>query len=301
MRRRRTEILYKKEGEAGPVTRLRTLRRTAVILLVTIGYAASFGALFYPTVSNLMNQYRQRKAARFYEQAARGISGEKRRAILKEARAYNRQHRRNYIKDAFDTEEEYVLEHPYDQLLNPAGNQIMGYIEIPKIGITLSIHHGIGKQALEEGCGHIEGTSLPVGGKGNHAVLAAHRGLPNARLFTDLDQMVKGDEFYLHVLGQVLAYRVDRIRVVLPEKTEALSIQEGRDLVTLLTCTPYGVNTHRLLVRGHRVRYDPAKERAQAAQADPPVPYYLVALAAGVLALLLFAFRSRKRNRGLRS
>ena len=201
--------------------------------------------------------------------------------------------------------EDYVLTHPYDQLLDPDGMGIMGYLEIPKIHITLAIYHGIGKQALENGCGHVEGTSLPIGGKGCHAVLAAHRGLPDAKLFTDLDRMEEGDEFYLHILDQILAYQVDRIRVVRPSEIGGLRIREGRDLVTLLTCTPYGVNTHRLLVRGHRVKYVPAHAEEQAAQAEPVIPYYLAALAAGIAGIIAFLLagkvygkRKRRARRG---
>jgi sortase A len=162
----------------------------------------------------------------------------------------------NTIIDAFDEEEnDYVLSHPYDQVLNPSGNEIMGYIEIPKISVKLAIYHGIGTDALENGCGHIEGTSLPIGGIGNHAVISAHRGLPSAKLFTDLDQLEIGDLFYITVLDEKLAYKVDQIKTVLPEETEDLAIEDDKDLVTLVTCTPYGVNTHRLLVRGERTEY----------------------------------------------
>ena len=131
----------------------------------------------------------------------------------------------------------------------------MGSIEIPKIKAKLAIYHGLSKTVLEKGVGHVEGTSLPIGGKSTHAVLAAHRGLPNAKLFTDLDQMEKGDIFILHILGKHLAYRVDQIKTVLPDETSDLDIVEGEDHVTLVTCTPYAVNTHRLLVRGIRTKY----------------------------------------------
>ena len=131
----------------------------------------------------------------------------------------------------------------------------MGYLEIPKINVRLAIYHGIGPNALENGCGHIEGTSLPIGGESTHSVISAHRGLPSAKLFTDLDQMEVGDIFYINVLDETLAYKVDQILIVLPEETESLAIEEGKDLVTLVTCTPYGVNSHRLLVRGERTEY----------------------------------------------
>ena len=177
-------------------------------------------------------------------------------AIWEAARAFNAEHTVNTIVDAFDEDtNEYVLSHPYDEVLDPTNNGIMGYIEIPKINVRMAIYHGIGTEALENGCGHIEGTSLPIGGVGNHAVLSAHRGLPSAKLFTDLDQIEVGDLFFITVLDAKLAYRVDQILTVLPEETEDLAIEPGRDLITLVTCTPYGVNSHRLLVRGERTEY----------------------------------------------
>ena len=161
----------------------------------------------------------------------------------------------NSIVDAFNEEEDYEPTHPYDEVLDPNGDGLMGSIEIPKIQAKLAIYHGLSKNVLEKGVGHVEGTSLPIGGESTHAVLAAHRGLPNAKLFTDLDQMEVGDIFILHILGKNLAYKVDQIKTVLPEETSELDIVEGEDYVTLVTCTPYGVNTHRLLVRGTRTEY----------------------------------------------
>ena len=212
--------------------------------------------MFYPTFSELWNSYRNQKLVSSYTEAVETMEPEDFSAIWAEARAFNAQHTVNSIVDAFDEEtDEYVLSHPYDQVLNPTGNEIMGYIEIPKINVRLAIYHGIGTEALENGCGHIEGTSLPIGGVGNHAVLSAHRGLPSAKLFTDLDQIEVGDLFFVKVLDAKLAYKVDQILTVLPEETDDLAIEPGRDLITLVTCTPYGVNSHRLLVRGERTEY----------------------------------------------
>lgn len=223
-----------------------------LVLLFLVGAAI----LFYPTVSDLWNNYRNQQLISEYSEAVQDLKQEDFTRYWKEAREYNKQHRVNSIMDAFDEEKnDYVLTHPYDQLLNPMGNDIMGYLEIPKINVRLAIYHGIGAKALENGCGHIEGTSLPIGGKGNHTVLSAHRGLPSAKLFTDLDQLEKGDIFLIQILDKTLAYKVDKISVVLPNETEKLAIKEGKDLATLVTCTPYGVNSHRLLVRGHRTKY----------------------------------------------
>ena len=219
------------------------------------------GILFYPTVSDLWNNYRNQQLISEYTEVVETLESEDFSEIWAEAREYNAQHTVNTILDAFDEEEgDYVLSHPYDQVLNPTGNEIMGYLEIPKINVKLAIYHGIGTEALENGCGHIEGTSLPIGGVGTHSVLSAHRGLPSAKLFTDLDQLEIGDLFYITVLDEKLAYKVDQILTVLPEETEDLAIEEDKDLVTLVTCTPYGVNSHRLLVRGERTEYVPEED-----------------------------------------
>ena len=212
--------------------------------------------MFYPTFSELWNSYRNQQLVSNYSEAVETMEPEDYSAIWEAARAFNAEHTVNTIVDAFDEDtNEYVLSHPYDEVLDPTNNGIMGYIEIPKINVRMAIYHGIGTEALENGCGHIEGTSLPIGGVGNHAVLSAHRGLPSAKLFTDLDQIEVGDLFFITVLDAKLAYRVDQILTVLPEETEDLAIEPGRDLITLVTCTPYGVNSHRLLVRGERTEY----------------------------------------------
>lgn len=233
-------------------------------LLLLLIFLTGAGILFYPTISDLWNSYRNQQLISEYSQAVETLESEDYSRIWEEARQYNESHTVNEIIDAFDEEEnDYVLSHPYDELLNPAGNGIMGYLEIPKINVRLAVYHGIGTEALENGCGHIEGTSLPIGGAGTHTVLSAHRGLPSAKLFTDLDQLEEGDIFILRVLDENLAYEVDQILTVLPQETEALAIEEGKDLATLVTCTPYGVNSHRLLVRGHRTEYVEENEPSQ--------------------------------------
>lgn len=213
------------------------------------------GIFLYPTISDMWNQYRNVRLITEYDTSVTDLSKSEYARLWKEAKEYNAEHPVNSIVDAFDESDQYVLTHPYDQVLDPDGNGLMGSIEIPKINVKIAIYHGLGSDILEKGAGHIEGTSLPIGGKNTHAVLAAHRGLPGAKLFTDLDQMEIGDKFYLHILGKTLAYKVDQIKTVLPGETKALDIVKGEDHVTLLTCTPYGVNTHRLLVRGIRTRY----------------------------------------------
>lgn len=218
-------------------------------------FLAGAGVFLYPTVSDMWNQYRNVRLVSRYDEAVTDLSDNEYEKLWNEAKEYNAEHPVNSIVDAFGEKDDYVLTQPYEQVLDPNGEGLMGSIEIPKINAKLAIYHGLSKTVLEKGVGHVEGTSLPVGGKSTHAVLAAHRGLPSAKLFTDLDQMKKGDIFILHILGKNLAYKVDQIRTVLPEETGELDIVEGEDHVTLVTCTPYGVNTHRLLVRGIRTKY----------------------------------------------
>lgn len=218
-------------------------------------FLAGAGVFLYPTVSDMWNQYRNVRLVSRYDEAVTDLSDNEYEKLWNEAKEYNAEHPVNSIVDAFGKKDDYVLTQPYDQVLDPNGEGLMGSIEIPKINAKLAIYHGLSKTVLEKGVGHVEGTSLPVGRKSTHAVLAAHRGLPSAKLFTDLDQMKKGDIFILHILGKNLAYKVDQIRTVLPEETGELDIVEGEDHVTLVTCTPYGVNTHRLLVRGIRTKY----------------------------------------------
>ena len=233
-------------------------------LLRIVGLMIGAGILFYPIISSRWNKYRDAMLISDYTRTVNNYSEDQYKDVFVAAKAYNDQHLSNYIMDAFDeSTEDYILTHPYDTLLNPMGDYVMGYIEIPKIDLRLPIYHGVGTEALEKGAGHIEGTSLPIGGPGTHAVLSGHRGLPGRKLFTDLDLINEGDQFYLQILNETLAYEVDQILTVLPHESEALDIVPGEDLVTLVTCTPYGVNSHRLLIRGHRI---PFKEEAKEEQ-----------------------------------
>lgn len=228
---------------------------TASLILIVLLFVAGLGLLLYPTISDLYNTHRSNQLVTVYQAKVEETSEERLAKELKEARAYNKQHKVNVIVDAF-TRDDYMESHPYNDLLNPTDNGVMAYLEIPKIQQKLAIFHGTSAKVLEEGVGHVEGTSLPIGGDSTHAVLAAHRGLPSAELFSDLNKMEEGDKFYITVLNQHLAYQVDQIKVVKPENIDDLAIAEGEDYVTLLTCTPYGVNSHRLLVRGHRVPFE---------------------------------------------
>ena len=203
-------------------------------IFIAAVFLTGAGIFLYPTFSDMWNQYRNAKLISKYEQSTSNLSEENYEKLWKEAEEYNAEHPVNSIVDAFDEEEDYEPTHPYDEVLDPNGDGLMGSIEIPKIQAKLAIYHGLSKNVLEKGVGHVEGTSLPIGGASRHAVLAAHRGLPNAKLFTDLDQMEVGDIFILHILGKNLAYKVDQIKTVLPDETSELDIVEGKDLVTLV-------------------------------------------------------------------
>lgn len=260
------------------------LARIAIILLFLVG----LGIYLYPTVSDLWNKYRNEQLINTYSESVVDLSDDQKETIWAEAKAYNAQHTENVIVDAFNEDDEYVLSHPYDTLLDPNGDGLMGSIEIPKLNLNLAIYHGLGTDVLEKGVGHIEGTSLPIGGEGTHAVLAGHRGLPSAKLFTDLDQMEEGDIFLIHVMDETLAYKVDQIKTVLPEETEDLDIIPGEDHVTLVTCTPYGVNTHRLLVRGIRTEYtEEIQEEENEINLMEVNPLVLLAVGAAVFDIIL--------------
>ena len=227
-------------------------------LMIGIIFVAGLSLLLYPFVANQWNNYRQKQLISSYEQtvsqkeASNGIDYD---AELKKAEAYNEALLPSILPDSFAIADASEEDQTYMNTLNIAGDEMMGIVEIPKIDIKLPIYHTTKEDVLKQAAGHLEGSSLPIGGKSTHSVISAHRGLPSASLFTDLDQLKKGDHFLIHVLNKTLCYEVDKISVVKPEETSALAVEEGEDLVTLLTCTPYGVNTERLLVRGHRVPY----------------------------------------------
>lgn len=222
--------------------------RIIVILLVAV-LLAGLSLLLYPAVANYWNSRHQSQVIATYVDAVTKLDNSAYDALWAEAQAYNAALLSNEDR-FFPSEEEQQY---YDTLLDVAGDGIMGYLQIPGIGVTLPIYHGTDEEVLQVAIGHIEGSSLPVGGLGTHSVISGHRGLPSARLFTDLDQLTEGDRFTLSVLDETLTYEVDQIRIVEPDDISLLEIEADKDLCTLVTCTPYGVNTHRLLVRGHRV------------------------------------------------
>ena len=229
-----------------------------VAIFAALLFLAGAAVFAYPTVSNWLAEIHQSDVIQGYRDELADADDSFYAAEWKKAREYNESLAGDPVRDPFVPGTGYALPQNYLDCLNIGC--VMGYIEIPKINVRLPIYHGTSEDVLEQGVGHVESTALPIGGEFTHAVLTGHRGLPSAKLFTDLDQLEKGDKFYIHVLNQVLAYEVDEINTVLPDDLQELQAVENRDLVTLVTCTPYGVNTHRLLVRGTRVPYNPEED-----------------------------------------
>ena len=271
------------------------MKKKAGNLVICIIFLAGLSLLLYPFVANQWNNYRQKQLISGYEQAvsekeaAEGIDYD---AERKKAEEYNEALLPCVLPDSFALAESSGVDPVYMNTLNIAGDEMMGSVEIPKINIKIPIYHTTEEEVLNKGAGHLEGSSLPVGGANTHAVISAHRGLPSASLFTDLDQMKVGDHFLLHVLDEILCYEVDKISVVKPEDTTALAVEDGQDLVTLLTCTPYGVNTERLLVRGHRVPYveEEVKEEKTVLSGSSLHTNYLLWVFVGLSVTALFIF-----------
>ncbi len=236
-------------------------------ILVTLFIGASLVMMFYPWISNFVNQHQADITVGNYKKKEKSLSEEQKEEMWKKAQMYNADLAKNQVEltDPFVESKSAIKSGLiYNNLLNIDKSGMMCYLEIPCINVNLPVFHGTAASTLERGIGHLEGSSLPVGGKSTHAVLTGHTGLNNAKLFTDLTEVKEGDLFFLHTLGKDLAYRVIEIEVVLPEETQDLLIRKGKDLVTLITCTPYGVNSHRLFVTGIRTKYTPEeKENAK--------------------------------------
>ena len=236
------------------------MKRKISTFLFGLLFLIGFGILIYPTVSNQWNTYRQNQLISSYDNTIQDMEPEDFTSEWEKAKAFNDTIQQNNLYgDVFGEDENDIKGTEYWKILNVADDGVMGYLSIPKINIKLAIYHGTGDDELQTGVGHLNGTKLPIGGESTHSVLAAHRGLPSAKLFTDIDQLEVGDKFFIHVLDEVLAYKVDQILPMVDKDDhetlgKALQIEEGKDQVTLFTCTPYGVNSHRLLVRGIRDR-----------------------------------------------
>ena len=231
---------------------IKKLKKQLPNIIFGLIFLVGVAVFLYPSVSNYINSKNQSRAISNYEELLNNITEEDYSKYWQEAYRYNEELINKPL--SFNLSEEEKKE--YNRILDPTGTGIMGYIEIENIGVNLPIYHGTEESVLQVGIGHLEGTSFPTGTNSTHAVLSGHRGLPSSKLFSDLDQMIVGDMFLLHILDKTFAYQVDNISIVLPEEANSLSIVNDKEYVTLVTCTPYGVNTHRLLVRAKRVDYN---------------------------------------------
>ena len=258
-----------------------------------MAFLLALGLTLYPVISNYVNQKYASQIHTAYQEVMEQIDDSALREAKEQAEIYNH----SLIpgastQDAYSQEGLLAAAADYDNQLNLAGNSIMGYVEIPKISVNLPIYHGTENDSLERGIGHLLGSSLPVGGESTHSILSGHSGMANQKMFTDLEQLIVGEVFYLHILNDTLAYQVAEINTVLPYDTSLLGIVPGEDLCTLVTCTPYGVNTHRLLVRGSRIPYEEAELLAEEVAEEEPVKStweqkYIEGLLWGVAAVLL--------------
>lgn len=286
------------------------MKRKISGILFGLLFLIGFGILAYPTVSNQWNTYRQSRLISNYEQVVSDMQPEDYTKEWEAAREFDSTLVQNNIYgDVFGSDDVDMKDTDYWKVLNVAGDGVMGYLSIPKINIKRAIYHGTAEDVLQTGIGHMNGTSLPIGGESTHSVLAAHRGLPAARLFTDIDQLKQGDMFYIHVLDETMAYQVDQILDMVDKDDhetleEALQIQEGEDQVTLFTCTPYGVNSHRLLVRGTRVPYN-GEEEVESTPVDSMLRaiqnyymlYLILGLAVTLLVILIMKFLFDRKNK----
>lgn len=265
----------------------------ALIVVFFVGVSV----LLYPTVSDYWNSLHQSQAIATYADSVENMDEQDYEKLWDAAVSYNQKlFQSGHGLGLKDEEKE-----EYNELLDVSGTGIMSYIEIPKIKCSLPVYHGTDEGVLQIAVGHIEGSSLPVGGLNTHCVLSGHRGLPSAKLFSNLDKLEEGDIFMIRTLDQTLTYEVDQIRIVLPDEVEDLKIEEGKDLCTLVTCTPYGINTHRLLVRGHRVANQEEAEAvrvtADAMLVDNRIVAMCIAVPVLVLLLIYVAFGGRRRKR----
>ena len=271
------------------------LMKVGLVLIFITG----LGILLYPIISNLLMNIFQTTAIQEYNYTVEQMQQDRIEEILSEARIYNEQFKNTVVVDPFSQEAENNKSSEYNEILNIDGT--MGYIEIPKINVNLPIFHGTSEEVLKRGVGHIETTPLPIGGEGNHSVLSAHRGLPSAKLFTDLDKLEIDDVFMIKMLTETLVYRIDQIKVVEPTDTQYLQAEEGEDYITLITCTPYAINTHRMLVRGTRIDTDEYLASINNSNLDSEkesVNYlFIFIIVVLVILIVIFIFRKARRRR----
>lgn len=275
---------------------MRWIKKNLSSIILVLIFIIGLSLLLYPSFSDYWNSFHQSRAIASYAQTVTTIDDDQYEKMWAQAQEYNTTLAKKQNRWVL-SEKEYE---EYESLLNIGGTGIIGYIEIPTIKVSLPIYHGVDEAVLQIAVGHIEGSSLPVGGEGTHCVISGHRGLPSAKLFTNLDEMEEGDLFMMRVLDETLTYEVDQIRIVEPEDLSALEIEEGKDLCTLVTCTPYGINSHRLLVRGHRVENmesaNSIRVTADAMQIDPVMVAPVIAVPILLILLIWLLVHYRKRR-----
>lgn len=275
---------------------MRWIKKNLSSIILVLIFIIGLSLLLYPSFSDYWNSFHQSRAIASYAQSVTTIDDDQYEKMWAQAQEYNATLAKKQNRWVL-SEKEYE---EYESLLNIGGTGIIGYIEIPTIKVSLPIYHGVDEAVLQIAVGHIEGSSLPVGGEGTHCVISGHRGLPSAKLFTNLDEMEEGDLFMMRVLDETLTYEVDQIRIVEPEDLSALEIEEGKDLCTLVTCTPYGINSHRLLVRGHRVENmesaNSIRVTADAMQIDPVMVAPVIAVPILLILLIWLLVHYRKRR-----
>lgn len=280
--------------------------RSNIILIIVSIIMFLLGSLifFYPTISNYIANKEFQGAIKTYNKSVKKISEEDLTEELNKAIKYNNELNGTEIHDPFEPGSGYIVPDNYKDVLNISGDGIMGYIQIPKISLKLPIYHTSSEKVLEKGIGHLETTALPIGGVGNNPILTGHRGLPQAELFTRLDEVKKGNIIYIHVLNKHLSYEVDSIKVIKPDDVGTLRAVKDRDMITLITCTPYGINTHRLVIQGKRVPYVPIKEEDNSSVGTVKLTesmksrVYGVIVGIIILVIILFIMKKRKNRDG---
>ena len=283
------------------------MKRSTIIILAVVFFVAALGLTFYPIISNYVNTLYASEIHTAYEEVIAQTDNSALLEAKELAVAYNESITPGAAQDTYSQESLKEASVDYESQLNIAGDGIMGYVHVPKIGVNLPIYHGTDSDSLDRGIGHLLGSSLPIGGADTHSILTAHSGMASQKMFSDLPQLTVGDVFYLNVLGETLAYQVDQINTVLPHDTTYLGIAQNMDICTLVTCTPFGVNTHRLLVRGSRIPYEAAEVIEEVTvQEDTPSTWeqqYIKGLVIGfaitliIVIILLLIFFIRKYHR----
>lgn len=294
-REKNSKIFVDEQQDSKAKTPKKKKSNVSTVILIVI-FFIGVGILLYPTVSNWWNSFHQSRAIANYAEAVSSLSDEDCRKYMQAAQEYNHKHYEK--KNRFSSSDTELRE--YNDLLNIDSTGIIGYIEIEKIKVSLPIYHGTADSVLQIATGHVDWSSLPIGGENTHSVISGHRGLPSAKLFTDLDELEEGDTFVIRVLNEVLTYEIDQILIVLPDDTSALEIVDGQDYVTLVTCTPYGINTHRLLVRGHRTEnkkdFSDIKVTSDLTRIEPLIVASVIAAPLLILFFIIVVVYDKKRK-----